>query len=348
MSLATIRARRGNVSRAALLAAVAGLSFTASIAQAAVVDSGILATPIAIPATFAGLYFNVVTGVFAPTPAGAPGWDFNPYGATNRQFFWTPTAATNGGGDAVADVYRNLAVGAVVGPASTFSANAGAPAGVNFQGTGDRIIGFRFLNEAGGSVHFGYAVLNSASATGVPSAITRYVFESTPNTPITVTAAGPVTTAPIFGFTPAPGSTVNATGGTTVGSTGTFTITPNIATAGVGTGTAATTTLTCTAPTTPFAGFGQTITAIGAGAITGGPLTGTCTLGTAAATQTLTCSENRGGTATARTFTLSCPAGTVPQAPAIAVSTFDGNGRWIMVLVLLGAGLVGFRMLRRA
>lgn len=154
--------------------------------------------------------------------------------------------------------------------------------------------------------------------------------------------------APVFGFTPAPGATVTATGGTTAGSTGTFTITPSIATAGAGTGTPATTTLTCSAPTTPFSGFGQTITAIGAGAITGGPLTGACVLGAAATTQTLTCSENRGGTITPRTFTLACPAGTAPPTPAIAVNVLDGQGRWVMMLLLLGAGLVAFRILRKS
>jgi subtilisin-like proprotein convertase family protein len=125
-----------------------------------------------------------------------------------------------------------------------------------------------------------------------------------------ITAAGGAT-PPQFAYTPAAGSTVTATGGGAVGSTGTLTITPSIGTAGTGTGAAATTTLTCTAPTAPFSGFGQSVTAVGNGAISGGPLTGSCTLGAAAATQTLTCNENRGGTANARTWTLSCPAGTL-------------------------------------
>jgi hypothetical protein len=126
---------------------------------------------------------------------------------------------------------------------------------------------------------------------------------------LTLGTGGIVATPPQFAYTPAAGSTVTATGGGAVGSTGALTITPSIGTAGAGTGAAATTTLTCTAPTAPFTGFGQTVTAIGAGAISGGPLSGSCTLGAAAATQTLTCNENRGGTANARTWTLNCPAG---------------------------------------
>ena len=151
-------------------------------------------------------------------------------------------------------------------------------------------------------------------------------------------------TPPQFGFTPAPGSTVTATGGTTVGSTGNLSIAPAVATPGTGTGTPATTTVTCTAPTAPFAGFGQTITAVGTGAITGGPLAGTCTLGAAAATQTLTCTENRGSTPTTRTWTLSCPAGTAPPAPTVAV---NATSTWSLIALMLG--LFGFAavMVRR-
>jgi uncharacterized repeat protein (TIGR01451 family) len=121
----------------------------------------------------------------------------------------------------------------------------------------------------------------------------------------TVSANAP----PQFGYTPTPGSTVTFTGGTSVGSTATGTVAVGVYTPGAGSGTAATTTTTCTAPTGAFAGFGQTVTAIGAGAISGGPLSGTCTVAATAATQTLTCSENRGGTAVPVTFELNCPAG---------------------------------------
>ena len=217
----------------------------------------------------------------------------------------------------------------------TFITSTGAPNAVNFQAVGQRIIGFRFNNENGNTLHYGYAVLESNVATGVPGTIIRYVFESTPNTPITVAGGGgPGNVAPIFGYTPATGQTVAATGGTTIGSTGNLTITPSIATAGSGTGAAATTTLTCTPPTAPFAGFNQTVTAVGSGAISGGPLAGTCTLGAAVATATLTCSENQGGTAVTRTWTLNCPAGSIPSVPVNATST------WSLIALMLA--LFGF------
>jgi len=133
-------------------------------------------------------------------------------------------------------------------------------------------------------------------------------------------------TAPIFAYTPPSGSSLPFTGGTTIGSTGTATITVAVGTPGSGTGATATTTTTCTAPTGPFSGFGQTVTAEGSGAISGAPLTGTCTLGAAPATQTLTCSENRGGTPTAVTYTLDCPAGTVgATAPTFSYSPAAGS-----------------------
>jgi len=106
------------------------------------------------------------------------------------------------------------------------------------------------------------------------------------------------------------------TGGTLVGTTGSASIAVTVATPGVGSGAAATTTTTCTAPTAPFSGFAQSVSAVGAGAITGSPLSGTCTLGAALVTQTLNCSENRGGVPTAVTFTLSCPAAGTSLPPA--------------------------------
>ena len=195
MSTARFLTKKSSVTRAALLALTAGLSLGASVAQAQIVDSG--PVNIAIPATTAGVYLNVVTNTTGSSSTSTAGWDFNPWGATARQFFWTTTATTNGGGDATGTVYRALNPGDTVGPASTFIASSGAANAVNHQAVGDRIIGFRFLNEAGaGTVHYGYAILNSTSATGVPGTITRYVFNATPNTAVTVPGGGPPPVAP--------------------------------------------------------------------------------------------------------------------------------------------------------
>jgi hypothetical protein len=225
------------------------------------------------------------------------------------------TAATGG-------TYTPLAAGTSVAPASIYSVQAGGAGDapfVNFRVSGDHTLGIRFFNETTSAINYGYITIRATGPTGFPANIIRFVYENN-GTAITVAPPGPVDTPPTFAYTPATGTTVGFTGGTTIGSTGNGTITVALGTpAGSGTGAAATTTLTCTAPTAPFTGFAQSITAIGNGAISGTTLSGTCTLGAAAVTQTLTCNENRGGTANARTWTLSCPAGTVPPTPITAV-----------------------------
>ena len=126
--------------------------------------------------------------------------------------------------------------------------------------------------------------------------------------------------APQFTYTPAAGSAVNFTGGTLEGSTGSASIAVAIGTPGLGTGASATTTTTCVVPG-GFSGFGQTVTAEGAAATTtGGPLSGTCVLGAAQVVQTMTCTENQGGTNVTRTFDLTCPAGTAATLTSTPVS----------------------------
>jgi hypothetical protein len=152
-------------------------------------------------------------------------------------------------------------------------------------------------------------------------------------------------TPPTFTYTPAAAGTVNFTPAGLVGTTANGSIAVAVGTAGSGTGAAATTTITCTAPTAPFAGFGQTVTASGTGAITGGPLAGTCTLGPAAVNQVLTCTQNAGGINTTLTWNLACPAGSIVQQ--IPVPTMGPVGRWTIVFVMLGLGLFAVALRKR-
>ena len=126
--------------------------------------------------------------------------------------------------------------------------------------------------------------------------------------------------APAFAYTPPAGGTVNFSGGSGIGSTATATITPSIATPGNGSGALATTTTACSAPGAPFAGFTQTASAVGAAKGVDGQFTGSCTLGAMAVTQTLTCTENQGGTPVTRTFELTCPAGTTAPLTSTPLS----------------------------
>jgi hypothetical protein len=221
-----------------------------------------------------------------------------------------------GGGTNPSNLVRiNASTGAIttVGPTG-FIANFAQ--GMDFDADTGTLYMYHFQATSAADAQLRYGTVNLSTGALTP------IFSTAAGAGIelegAVRSSCPIPNAPpIFGYAPPPGSNVTATGGTTIGSTGNLTITPSIATAGSGSGAAATTTLTCTAPTTPFAGFGQTVTAVGSGPITGGPLAGTCTLGATAVTQTLTCTENQGGTSVTRTWTLTCPAGTVPDVPPV-------------------------------
>ncbi len=156
-----------------------------------------------------------------------------------------------------------------------------------------------------GRIAFRYFVTNVGPLVGVNNGdyigIDTFVFDE-----------GIATAPPVFAYSPPATWTVPFTGGTTVGTSGSASVAVSIGTAGAGAGAPATTITSCTAPSAPFSGFGETVTAVGPGAPSGGPLTGSCVLAAAAVTQTLTCSEVRAGVPTAVTFTLYCPAAGEP------------------------------------
>jgi hypothetical protein len=169
------------------IAALVGALSVSFASFAAIVDSGSI--NVSIPATGDGIYYNVVTGATGVTAATAPaGWDLNIYlTTTNLGFFWPPAPA---GGVITGTVFDNLANGAVISAASTFSRVTAATGYVNFQSTGIRTMGFAFVNEAGGLRHFGYVQIDKTGPTGFPATIKRIVFESTAETAVTVTAGG--------------------------------------------------------------------------------------------------------------------------------------------------------------
>lgn len=336
------RLRERAVSRSILFASASAAALLSSASMAAIVTSPV--SNLVIPETTAGVYINVVTGVTGTAAAAVAGWDLNPYNtATGLGIYWAPQGTAPVRNAAVGNTATGpitvLVPGASIGPTSTFT--SAIQAASSLRPTGDRFFGFRFFNEATSTINFGYARITTTSPNGFPATLVSVVYEDS-GAPITIPLPA---VAPQFSYTPAAGSTVTATGGGAIGSTSALTITPAVGTAGAGTGAGATTTLTCTAPAAPFAGFGQTVTAVGTAAATGGPLAGTCTRGAAAATATLTCSENRGGTATTVTWNLACPAGTAPTSAA-AIPTLGPVGLWLAFLGLLGFGLFAAR--RRA
>lgn len=172
---------------AVALAIGAGALFAASTAHAVVVTSGIV--NLAIPATTNGLYVNVVTGA-NNLPAGGtgttvPGWDINPWNATGLGFF-SPTSPA--GGAYVlsgASTVGNLAAGSLVGAGSTFGSGVSTNIAQWNLNSSNNYFGFRFTNEAGGTLHYGWAQLEIGS-TITSRTLVQYAFESTPNTAITV------------------------------------------------------------------------------------------------------------------------------------------------------------------
>jgi uncharacterized repeat protein (TIGR01451 family) len=290
-----------------------------------------------------------VTNNFAMTIRGAP--------AVNADLAITKTdgvASVNAGGTATYTITASnagpdAATGATV--ADTFPATCVSPTwtcvgagGGTCTGSGSGNINDTVNLPSGGSVTYTATCPVSSGASGslantatvtVPGGTTD---PNTANNSATDTDTINASVAPQLSYTPPAGGAVNFTGGTVVGSTGSASISAAIGTPGVGSGASATTTMTCVVPS-GFSGFGQTVTAVGAAAsTTGGPLSGTCVLGAAPVVQTMTCTENQGGTPVTRTFDLTCPAGTV--VPSVPVPAFGDRTRLILVISALLMGMV--------
>lgn len=162
--------------------------------------------------------------------------------------------------------------------------------------------------------------------------------------PVNFTLECPAATIvpPTLSLSPPPGSTITGSGGGFVGSTANFSIAGTITNPGTGTGAGATTTFSCTPPGSPFAGFTGTMQAVGNDPLTGSPITGTCTVGPAPVTVTMTCQLNEGGNISEVTYQLVCPLGLPQPRP---VDTLDRLGLALLALVLLALGAVAYRRL---
>ena len=168
-------------SRLAAYAAVATAALAAPAlptADAVIVHSGTV--NINIPSTTAGIYLNVVTGVFGTAPAGVSGWDVNPWGSTNLSMF---NPATPAGGVYVGSAgYFNLTMGTLISAASTYSSgtlSATSPNPLQFNSS-NNLIGFRFTNEATGIVNYGWMRISLSGTSGSqPRAIVEYAYENT-------------------------------------------------------------------------------------------------------------------------------------------------------------------------
>jgi hypothetical protein len=147
------------------------------------------ASSVVIPATSAGIYINVVTGVFGATPASSPGWDINPWG-TGSLFLY---AGTGGGFSTVgaATTPGSLSAGTVIGLGSGFTSTVpsaavfGAGAG-QWTLNAPNYFGFRFTSEDA-LIHYGYGVM-TVGATALIRTVTSLWYEDVAGASITIPA----------------------------------------------------------------------------------------------------------------------------------------------------------------
>ncbi|MBN8481928.1 MAG: hypothetical protein J0L88_10115 [Xanthomonadales bacterium] len=174
--------RKRAAGKAALvsIAVAASTALTSGSALAAVVCGP--ATNISIPNTFAGVYINFVTGVTATTTAGAPGWDFGPWGSSNTLAFFFPSTPTNSHGavaSATTGPYLVLAPGTPISAASTYAAVTATTATAALQaGVTGALVGFRLYNESTSAINYGWAEFNTTAPLGFPATITRYCYQN--------------------------------------------------------------------------------------------------------------------------------------------------------------------------
>jgi hypothetical protein len=182
--------------RLAAYATLAGAALAAPAipsADAAIISSGGL--NINIPHTTAGVYLNVVTGVYNISANQVPGWDFNPWGSSSLNFFGANPTASSGyvvdfPGGSSASLVDNLPFGTVIqGAGFTFGTNHGAEttgATAFTLNSPDNLVGFRFQNEtAGNQVQYGWLQIHLGATfvgdtlTGIERTIIAYAYEDT-------------------------------------------------------------------------------------------------------------------------------------------------------------------------
>lgn len=172
-----------------IVAAAAVAAGVAASANAAVVTWNCNLT---IPANLDGLYINVETQQSGSAGSGVAGWDINPYGATNMQFF-----SSTGGGymrypGVVTGSAGSLAIGNTVGASGSWSTSTAAvtfgSAAGNWQLNAINYFGFRFVG-ADAAVRYGYGVMQ-IGANAATRTLLSVSYESDAGQSIVVPAPG--------------------------------------------------------------------------------------------------------------------------------------------------------------
>lgn len=164
-------------SKPAAALAVSLFALAASASATVQCNSG-APMPYVVPATTAGVYLNLVTGVFSITPAGAPGWELNAWGSSALNLWFAGTPAASHGAVATGTVYSVLAAGVPIGPASTFSASTTAADYANWRLTNTgQYLGLRFWNESTSAINYGWIQMDTVGPNGAPTTINGYCYQ---------------------------------------------------------------------------------------------------------------------------------------------------------------------------
>jgi len=165
---------------AAAVAVGAAVLGAAHQADAGIVWSGIV--NINIPSNVDGVYMNVITGQTGTSGTSVSGWDINPYGGTGLAFFSNTGGGYVRGLGSSSTLIDNLAFGTLINASQAFGSGTIETTGSTSMNvnSSENLVGFRFVNEAGGTTHYGWMRIQFTGTTfSQPRAIVEYAYEST-------------------------------------------------------------------------------------------------------------------------------------------------------------------------
>jgi hypothetical protein len=166
----------------------AGGALTTSTEAAIVSTPGISpSAQLNIPNTTAGVYVNAFSGVNALNPAGAPGWDINPWSASDLRIFANNSAETQNGVAALPSTpaaVANLPLGFIVDASIANFPRSPGTAANTWTLNASNYFGFRFTGDDA-QLHYGWGRIDVGATLTVRSLAELY-YESSPNTGIAV------------------------------------------------------------------------------------------------------------------------------------------------------------------
>jgi MYXO-CTERM domain-containing protein len=165
---------------AAAVAVGAAVLGAAHQADAGIVWSGIV--NINIPSNVDGVYMNVITGQTGTSGTSVSGWDINPYGGMGLAFFSNTGGGYVRGLGSSSTLIDNLAFGTLINASQAFGSGTIETTGATAMNlnSSENLVGFRFVNEAGGTTHYGWMRIQfTGTQFSQPRAIVEYAYEST-------------------------------------------------------------------------------------------------------------------------------------------------------------------------